>query len=101
MPITPEQAKDWSFKNSKFLSIGDGESFEAKLKDSKAVTSRFDAEKETIRYTFVFPDGTEKYWENGSGTNLEILSTLYGQVVEISRTGTGNATKYEIMVVAA
>ena len=99
MPITPEQAKAWAFKNSKFLALGDGESFKAKLKDSKAVTSRFDAEKEIIRYTFEFPDGVVKYWENGSGKNLEILSGLYGHTVEITRSGEGNSTKYEIMEV--
>lgn len=97
MPISQEEAKAWSFRNSKFLALRDGESFKAKLKDSKAVTSRFDAEKEVIRYTFEFPDGTTKFWENGSGANLEILSALYNKVVEITRSGTGNATKYEIM----
>lgn len=96
MPMTPEQAKEWAFKNSKFLALGDGESFTAKLKDSKPVTSRFDAEKEIIRYTFEFPDGTTKWWENGSGANLEILSGLYNKVVTITRNGEGNATKYEI-----
>lgn len=97
MPITPEQAKDWAFKNSKFLSLSDGESFTAKLKDSKAITSRFDPEKEVIRYTFELEDGVTKYWENGSGANLEILSGLYNKTVQITRSGEGNQTKYEIM----
>lgn len=96
MPITPEQAKAWAFKNSKFVSLADGESFTAKLRDSKPVTSRFDADKEIIRYTFEFPEGIIKYWENASGGNLEILSGLYNQEVRISRQGVGNATKYTI-----
>ena len=99
MPISPEQAKECSFKNSKFFGLVDGDSFTAILKDSKIVASHFDAEKESIRYTFEFPDGTVKWWENGSGANLEILSQLYGIKVTITRDGIGNSTRYEIMEV--
>mgnify|MGYP001579347439 CR=1 FL=1 len=98
MPMTPEQAKQWAFKNSKFLSLNDGDSFTAKLKDTKPIPSRFDAEKEVIRYTFEMEDGTVKYWENGSGKTLEQMSEYVGMIVQVIRNGEGNQTKYEVLL---
>ena len=98
MPMTTDQAKEWSRKNSKFLKLEDGESFTAKLKDIKPVTSRFDAEKEVIRYTFELEDTSVKYWENANGKLLEQLTELVGKKLQIFRSGEGNNTKYEAFI---
>ena len=93
--MTPEQASAWRAKNSKFLKLEDGESFTAKLKDMKAITSHFDSEKEVIHYTFELPDGSVKFFDNGSGALCEQLSGLVGKTLQIFRKGEGNNTKYE------
>ena len=88
--------KDWAFKNSTFLKLGDGESFTGTLQSAKPVTSRFDREKEVMQYQFELEDGSEKLWENGSTRVCEELSDLIGEILKITRRGEGNETKYEI-----
>lgn len=97
MGMTPEQAKEWSVKNSKFVRLDDGESFTGILKDMKPIPSKFDPEKEVIHYTFSLPDGSVKYWDNGSGATCEALSALIGKKVTLTRMGEGTQTKYEVM----
>jgi hypothetical protein len=94
--MTPEQAHEWNQKNSKFVKLGDGESFEAVLKDMKPVPSKFDPEKETIHYTFVMDDGSVKYFDNASGGLCESLAGLVGKKVKLTRHGTDTQTKYEV-----
>lgn len=98
MPMTPEQAKEWGRKNSRFLKLEDGENFIAKLKDMKPIPNRFDIEKEVIRYTFEFEDGTVKSWENGNAKVLEQMTELVGKKVQVLRNGEGNKTKYEVFI---
>ena len=79
------------------MKLADGESFTAVLKDMKPIPSSFDPEKEVIHYTFQLPDGSVKYWDNGSGATCEIMSLLVGSKVTITRNGEGNQTKYEVV----
>ena len=95
--MTPEQAREWNVKNSKFVKLDDGESFTGVLKDMKAVPSHFDPEKEVIHYTFTLPDGTVKYWDNASGATCEAMAACIGKQVQITRNGEGPQTKYEVM----
>ena len=96
--MTAEQAKEWNRKNSKFYKLYDGESFTAKLKDMKAIPSKFDPEKEVIRYTFEEQDGSNKYWENSNGKLLEQMTALIGKVIQVVRSGEGPQTKYEAFI---
>ena len=96
MPMTPEQAREWNVKNSKFVKLDDGESFTGVLKDMKNIPSKFDPEKEVIHYTFELSDGSLKYWDNGSGRTCEEMAALMKRKVTITRMGEGNQTKYEV-----
>jgi hypothetical protein len=98
MPMTPEQAKEWAFKNSKYFKLKDGESFTARLKDMKPITSRFNPEKEVIRYTFELPDGSIKFFENGSGVLLAQMTSLVGKDIQVTREGEKTETKYEVFL---
>lgn len=93
---TPKEMRDWSFKNSKFIILKDGQSFQARLLDAKPVTSRHDREREVMQYKFQFVDGMTKLFESGSGFLAELLADFLGKEVKITRRGAGNETKYEV-----
>lgn len=81
--------------SSTFLHIADGEEVHCQYLGYKVVTSRFDPDVETVRYTFVV-NGNEKTFESRSVTLAEAFDALAeGCFIILSRKGEGNKTKYE------
>lgn len=92
-----EEMKKWAEKNQKFIKLSDGQVFVGWLKEAKPTISRFDPEKEVIRYTFTDADGNEKFFENGSPRLCEELSEYVGGgKVTIFREGDGPKTRYVV-----
>lgn len=87
---------DWAKKNSRFLKIPDGGSATVVYKKSEPIPSVFDADKETVRYTFETEYG-EKNWDTSAGYVAFFFDELKaGQKVKITREGVGTKTKYTL-----
>ena|SRR3990167_8628917 len=88
---------DFIKKNSKFLKLGEGESFEGIYEAHKTSPSTFDPEKETVVYTLRYMDGHKIFWQTSSVKVARFISKLDpGNKLKIKRIGTGTNTKYEI-----
>jgi hypothetical protein len=95
------ELKDWAKKVSQYVAITADEPFVGKFLGYKFVPNRFDVEKETVRYLFELPDGSQKPWENGQTKVATIFDGISkGTWVKITRTGEAGNTKYEIVEVA-
>jgi hypothetical protein len=93
--------RDWAKKVSPFIAVTTEEPFVGKFMGYKMVPNRFDTEKETVRYLFELPDGTQKPWENGQAAVASTFDGIEKETwVKITRLGEGNKTKYEIVKVA-
>lgn len=89
-----EEMKAWAFKNKKYISLSDGQSINLLVKNAKPVESKFDPEKEVMRFYCELEDGSVKCFENGSSRLVEILADYLGKWVNLRREGEGNDTKY-------
>ena len=90
---------DWTQKNSKYLKLQDGEKVKVLFRGYKMVTSSFDSEKETIRYTLDTPFG-EKFWDTSANSVAMFFDeTKKGQQVLIERNGSGVNTKFKLSLV--
>lgn len=85
--------KDYAKRTSKFVQIGDGESYEGVFEGMKSVVKdSFGEEKEVMRYKL---DG--KTFDSMSGSLARQMDNLLpGNRVKISRTGDGAATKWKV-----
>lgn len=90
---------EWTQESSRYLKLQDGERIKATFKGYKIITSTFDAEKETVRYTLDTPFG-EKLWDT-SAKNVALFfdDMEEGQQVLIERSGTGTDTKYKLSII--
>lgn len=91
---------DFVKDNSKFLKLGNGESFEGVYKGYKVGPSKFDPEKETCVYKFSCEGEDEKfvYFQTASVAVAKIFSQYKGgEKVKITRQGEGTNTKYKIV----
>lgn len=86
---------------SPFVSISNEEPFIGKYLGFKTVPNRFDVEKQTVRYLFELPDGTQKPWENGQIPVANTFDAIEkGSWVKIIRSGEAAQTRYDIKIVA-
>lgn len=104
MTMTPEQMKMLSFKNSKFLSLADGETSRAfKTRSVQEVPDQRDPSKTKYLYTLEFelPDGslTTKFFNSSSNRLLATMADLMGKKIALQRHGVGTETKYEVILV--
>ena len=85
-------------KNSKFLTIEDGDTFTGKYTGFLIVPNQFDPEKESVQYKLEYEDGIKVTWNNGSTRVASMMSKFSaGETVTIKRTGSGTKdTKYTI-----
>ena len=97
-PMTPEDMRNISFKNSKYVKIEDGGSITAKLIECKAVPQQRDPEKETYRYTLEFEDGQRKFLESTSNGLLRKMADVMGKKIQITRVGEGPETRYDVFI---
>lgn len=90
---------EWTQESSRYLKLQDGERIKATYKGYKIITSTFDAEKETVRYTLDTPLG-EKLWDT-SAKNVALFfdDMEEEQQVLIERNGTGTDTKYKLSLI--
>lgn len=90
---------EWTQESSRYLKLQDGERIKATFKGYKIITSTFDAEKETVRYTLDTPFG-EKLWDT-SAKNVALFfdDMEEGEQVLIERSGTGTDTKYKLSII--
>ena len=93
------ELKDWAKKNSKTLTLEDGEVVEVSYEGFKIGASPYDPEKEIVFYRVgVIQEGEKvvKAFKTSSGKAARFFDTCQiGRNVRISRKGTGNATTYE------
>ena len=77
--------KKWADYNNQFFKLELNQEVEVEYKGFKVIPSRFDPEKETIRYTLLV-DGVVKYWENSSVVIAEVFDSVsVGSKVKISK----------------
>lgn len=88
---------DYVRDNSKFLRLANGESFKGSFVGYKVTTNTFDPEKEIVVYKLKYDDGKEVFWQTASTAVARAFSKLKGgEVIQITRHGEGNATKWDI-----
>jgi len=91
--------KEWSKKQSKFVKLDDCESMTLQYDGFDVIPSKFDPEKQSIRYKFSL-NGEKKFWENGtSKVALQFDQIKVGSIVKVTRSGLDKATSYAIEVV--
>ena len=90
---------DWTQKNSKYLKLQDGEKVKVFFRGYKMVTSSFDSEKETIRYTLDTLLGIVTVQKNYHNAAMFFDETKKGQQVLIERNGSGVNTKFKLSLV--
>lgn len=87
--------QDFKRKNSRFLTLADGEEIVGKYEGYKITENPFDPDKETVNY-FLVMDGEKKVFRSGSNKAAGFFDGVaVGEVVSIKRIGTGRDTKYE------
>jgi len=94
--MDPDQMREWAFKNKKYVMLKDGDQLVVKFVECKSVENKFDSEKESMRYSFQFEDGSIKFFENGSPALAEKMAELVGKTIKLTRHGEGNKTKYDV-----
>lgn len=85
---------DWGKKNSKYITIPDGETIEGKFEGSSFVPSNFNPENTVVAYQIegkIFNSGSRKL-----ATAMDAVPI--GSIVRISRTGAQAKTKYHVEV---
>ena len=93
--------KDWSRKQSKFVKLEDGESMTLQYEGFDIIPSKFDPEKQSIRYKFSL-NGDKKFWENGTQkVALQFDNIKTGSIVKVTRKGLEKATSYAVEVIDA
>lgn len=103
MGMTPEQLKEWSKKNNKFVKVEEDDPFFGRLIDAKPITKDVNGEtKEVIRFYFEPSDGgNDKTWDTQNGKIIEQMSAYLGKLVKISCEGQGNKKRYTIEMARA
>lgn len=88
--------KDFAFRTSEYLKIKDGEPVILELVKSEVFIDHENEDREKVRYTFSV-EGIEKKLESQSIGLAEKMDDIKsGEVVKITRSGTGRNTKYEV-----
>ena len=88
---------DFVKENSKFLKLGDGETFSGTYVSYKVTASKFDPDKETVVYKLKHLEGSEVFFQTASIVVAHTLSAFKGgEAVTITRKGVGSKTSYEI-----
>lgn len=82
----------WGKANNKYITIGDGETFEGVFEGARITQSTFNPEQETIQYKL---DG--KLFNSASRRLADDMDNVpIGKKVRITRTGTQRKTKYKV-----
>jgi len=90
------QLSNWTKKNAKFFKLEDGESAEVVYQGFSFVKSKFDQDKEVVRYMLKTPFGV-KAWDTSAATVANFFDAVKpGQKVTIARKGTGTNTTYHL-----
>lgn len=91
-----QQAKEFKKKNSKFITLEEGESFKGQYTGVEKTTGQFG---ETRHYTFIV-DGQEKIFNKASDKFLENMvkaGVEEGDKITVERTGTGYDSAYSVV----
>jgi len=92
-----ETLKDFVKNNSKFLRLGNGESFVGIYKGYKITQNNFDPDKQMVVYKLAYPDGKEIFWQSSATSVARTLAEFKGgEKIVITRHGEGQKTKYSI-----
>jgi len=90
------ELQDYIKRNSKTISLKDGESVEVIYKGYKIGANKYDPEKETVYYTLGTKYG-DKIFQSGALSLANIFDSIKkGAKIKLTRTGEGNKTKYSI-----
>lgn len=94
--------KDYSKKNSKFLKLEDGESFIGTYLGYSMTFNKMSG-KEVPIFKFKDEEGQEKFLQSQSGFLCHFFDedsneSKVGDVIKITRIGTGMNTKYQAIV---
>jgi hypothetical protein len=83
--------------NSKFLMLGDGETFLGTYKGFKVMPNSYDPEKEIVCYKLTYEDGKDIYWKTASLKVANIIADIpVGGKIKITRHGKDTDTKYDV-----
>ncbi len=86
-------------QNSRFLKIEEGQTIRAAFVSFKFAKSYFNPDKDVVSYTLKTSEGN-KVWNTSSGKTAEFFDKVKpGQIVSITRHGSGNNTKYDLAIV--
>lgn len=102
MTTESDKLRQWGKDNAKWISLESGQTVIARLKRFEAMkTIAFGEEKDVVRYYLELANGQEKTWDQQSASIAnrvaEILDKNPKPVLQITRNGEGNKTRYEIV----
>ena len=91
------ELSDYAKRNSQFVKLEDGESLEAIYRGFKVGANPFDPEKEVVSYRLETEYGTKTLRSAATALARLFDKVQEGSEVKITRSGTGNQTKYIIV----